>query len=171
MGVAAVERAAHATHHRHDLLASMELAARTGCHDAGCFDPEHPGKDHPFGQTETGMELGPVQAKRLNLDQHPTDVRFRDRDVPKCQRLWWPGPVEYDGSHGVTHSGAPVVGSCRVRVVLFEAFQDARAPVRNLPEIAIELRFEGDRCLGTQLRSGGGDFDDRGQSVSEVSVG
>ena len=55
--------------------------------------------------------------------------------------------------------------------MLFDAFQDARAPVRNLPEIAIALRFEGDRCLGTQLRSGGGDFDDRGQSVSEVSVG
>src|SRR5712692_11526338 len=50
-----------------------------------------------------GMQLGPVQPERLDLDQHPTSRRRRNWELADRQRIGRARPVEDDRSHGVGH--------------------------------------------------------------------
>ena len=72
LGVAAVEGAAHAAHHRRDLRAGRELAAGAGDDDAGRLDAEHAREGHAVGEAEPGVQLGAVEPEGLDLDQHLT---------------------------------------------------------------------------------------------------
>lgn len=64
---AAIEAAAHPAHHRDDLLASGQLAARAGRDDAGGLDPRHAQeRDFGVGEAEPGLQLGAVQPEGLD---------------------------------------------------------------------------------------------------------
>jgi len=78
-GVAAVEGAAHAAHHRGHLLPERQVAVGDGVDDADAFDAQHTGEGHAFGEAKTGMQFGSVEAKRLDLDADPSRFGFRKR--------------------------------------------------------------------------------------------
>ena len=55
-GVAAVEGAAHAAHHRGHLLTELQVAAVwDGLDDADAFDAQHTGEGHALGEAKTCM--------------------------------------------------------------------------------------------------------------------
>jgi hypothetical protein len=83
LGVAAVEHAAHAAHHRDDLLCHRELLTRALGDDTGRFDAQHTGKHDALGQTEPGVQLGAVEPERLNLDQDPPRGRGGHRELSR----------------------------------------------------------------------------------------
>ena len=66
LGVAAVEGAAHAAHHRRDLLPGRELAAGGGGDDAGGLDAQHARERHALGEPKPGVQLGAVEPECLD---------------------------------------------------------------------------------------------------------
>ena len=87
-GVAAVEGAAHAAHHRGHLLPELQVAVRYGVDDADAFDAQHTREGHAFGQAKTGVQLGSVEAKRLDLDADPPRLGFGNRQLADLQVLY-----------------------------------------------------------------------------------
>ena len=83
LGVAAVVRAAHVTHHGDDLLPDLEAAARRGVvDDAGAFDAQYPRKAHSVpGKAQPGHQFGSVEPESLHPDPDPPFARGRQRKV------------------------------------------------------------------------------------------
>src|SRR2546421_8853071 len=103
LGVAAVEGAAHAAHHGHDLLADGELSAGARGDDTGGFDAQHPREGHTLGEAEAGMQLGTVESEGLDLDEHPAGHWDGARQYADGKGLRWSWGVQDDGSHGLGH--------------------------------------------------------------------
>ena len=91
---------AHPAHHGRDLLAGGELAAGRVGDDAGRLDAEHARERHALGQPEPRVQLGAVEAERLDLDQHPAGRRHRDGQLADPQGLGRAGRVQDDRAHG-----------------------------------------------------------------------
>jgi hypothetical protein len=109
LGVAAVEGAAHPTHHGHHLLPRRELLARAGGDDSGGLDAEHPRKGHALGEAEAGVQLGAVEPERRDADQYPARFGGGNGQLADLQSFRRSGRVEDDGAHG-DRDGA---GFCR----------------------------------------------------------
>ena len=103
LGVAAVERAAHAAHHRHDLLPRRQAGAGRGVDDAGALDPGHAREARALREPEPQVQLRAVQPERLDADPDPARRGLRDRQRADPQGLGRAGSVQHDGAHGRRH--------------------------------------------------------------------
>jgi hypothetical protein len=100
--VAAIEAAAHPAHHRDDLLADGQFAARAGGDDAGRLDPWHAReRDLGVAETEPGLQFGAVQPEGLDLDEDPAGLGLGHRALADDKRVGRRGDgVQDDGAHG-----------------------------------------------------------------------
>src|SRR5215208_3939618 len=98
-GVATVEGTTHPAHHGGHLLTHVELPARTNRHCASCLYPQDTWKRDTRGQTKAGVELGPVQAKSPDLDQHLARTWRRDPHLTDLQRLRRTWRIEHNRLH------------------------------------------------------------------------
>src|SRR5439155_23485064 len=97
----------HAAHHRRDLLAFLELASGCGGDDAGRLDAEHPREADALREAQARVQLGAVDPKRLDPDEHPTRPRLRYRNLAEPKGLGWARGVQHDGAHGRGHVPSP----------------------------------------------------------------
>jgi hypothetical protein len=67
--IAAVDGPAHATHHRGDLLAFLELASGCSGDDAGRLDAEHARKGDALREAQPRVQLGAIDPKRLDPER------------------------------------------------------------------------------------------------------
>src|SRR5262249_32796174 len=95
--VAAVDRAAEATHQCGDFCADRELAARAGFHQAYALDAADPGGFGPFAAAH--MQLRVVQSKRLDLDEHMSGLGLGLGNVLVDQAVESPEFLQNDRTH------------------------------------------------------------------------
>src|SRR5205823_2001729 len=67
------------------------------------LDAQHSGKGHTGCEAQAGVQLGPVQPERLDLDEHPASRRRRNWELADRQRIGRARRVEDDRTHGVRH--------------------------------------------------------------------
>src|SRR5207244_1454615 len=102
----------HATHHRGDLLAFLELASGCSGNDAGRLDAEHARKGDALREAKARVQLGAIDPERLDPDEHPARARLRDQQLADLKRLGRAWGVQHDGAHGRGH--VPSVWSIEV---------------------------------------------------------
>ena len=98
--VPAVDLPAQAAHGCSHPVAGLELATGCGFHDSGSFNAEHPRQLDARRVTLPREKLGPVQAKRLNANQHLASLGFRHRDLLNLEYLGSTRLVHHDSFHG-----------------------------------------------------------------------
>ena len=74
LGVPAVEVPAHPAHHRGHLRSCRELTTRCRGHSPDGLDAGYAGEGPRVREPLPEVLLGPVQAERVDLDQHPTGL-------------------------------------------------------------------------------------------------
>src|SRR5205085_3598809 len=99
LGIAAVKGPAHATHHRGDLLAFLELASGCSGDDAGRLDAEHARKGEALREPQARVQLGAIDPKRLHPNEHPTKARLRERQLADPKRLGRTRGSQHHGAH------------------------------------------------------------------------
>jgi hypothetical protein len=103
LGIAAVKGPAHATHHRGDLLALLELASGCSGDDAGGLDAEHAREGDALGEAQPRVQLGAIDPKGLDPDEHPAWARLGDRQLADHKCLGRARGVQHHGTHGRGH--------------------------------------------------------------------
>jgi len=103
LGVAAVARPAQPAHQRRYLGPRAELTAGARLDDADALDATDVGDLGPLPLPH--VQLGVVQAERLDLDNCMSGFRFRLRDLPDDQLLWAAKPRPQNRAHGMSSRG------------------------------------------------------------------
>ena len=103
LGVAAVDRPAQPAHQGRHLGPDGELAAGAGLDDADALDAADVGDLGPLALPH--VQLGVVEAERLDLDHRVAVFRLRLRDLPDDQHLRPAEPRPENRSHGISSRG------------------------------------------------------------------
>ena len=65
-----IEGPSHSAHQCRDLLTNWDFSAWASRHRPHRLDPQDAGERNALRQTKPGVQFGPVEAERGNLDQH-----------------------------------------------------------------------------------------------------
>ena len=99
LGIAPVEGATHAAHHRRDLPAGFQVEPGAASTMPTASMPSTRGEGGTFRQAKARVQLGAVQAERLDRDPHPARPRLRYGQVRYPQVLYRPGTTEHHCFH------------------------------------------------------------------------